>query len=152
MSSTTSAGEAGTVRVTALLKFFVIGVYFGIVLIKGEVISWFRIQEMFHFRSSYMYGVLGSAVVVGVISVALIKALNIRALGGQQIKLAGKPFNRVGNLAGGIVFGFGWALTGACPGPLYALLGAGYWAVLLAVAGALAGTIAYGYLKPSLPH
>ncbi len=152
MSSTTTAGTTGTIRLGALLKFFVIGVYFGIVLIKGEVISWFRIQEMFHFRSFYMYGVLGSAVAVGVLSVALIKAFNLRAVDGAQIKLAGKPFNRIGNLAGGIIFGFGWALTGACPGPLYALLGAGYWAVLLAVAGALAGTVAYGYLKPSLPH
>ena len=135
-----------------LLKFFLIGIYFGIVLIKGEVVSWFRIQEMFHFRSFYMYGVLGSAVVVGVISVALIRALKIRSADGTEIKLAGKPFNKVGNLAGGIIFGVGWALTGACPGPLYALLGAGYWAILLAIAGALAGTIAYGYLKPHLPH
>lgn len=135
-----------------LLKFFLIGLYFGIVLIKGEVISWFRIQEMFHFQSFYMYGVLGSAVAVGAISVALIRRFRVKAVDGSAIKLEAKPFNRVGNLVGGIIFGFGWALTGACPGPLYALLGAGYWGILLAIAGALAGTVAYGTLKPRLPH
>ncbi|TVR04911.1 MAG: YeeE/YedE family protein [Spirochaetaceae bacterium] len=135
-----------------LLKFFLIGLYFGIVLIKGEVISWFRIQEMFHFQSFYMYGVLGSAVAVGVISVALIRKFRVKAVDGSAIKLEAKPFNKIGNLVGGIIFGFGWALTGACPGPLYALLGAGYWGILLALAGAFLGTIAYGTLKPRLPH
>lgn len=134
------------------IKFLLIGIYFGIVLVKGEVISWFRIQEMFHFQSFYMYGVIGSAVVVGAISVALIKAFNLKTVSGEEIKLKGKPFNRVGNLAGGIIFGLGWALSGACPGPLYALLGVGYWGVLLAIGGALLGTITYGYLKPHLPH
>ncbi len=135
-----------------LLKFFLIGLYFGIVLIKGEVISWFRIQEMFHFQSFYMYGVLGSAVAVGAISVALIRKFRVKAVDGSAIKLEAKPFNKIGNLVGGIIFGFGWALTGACPGPLYALLGAGYWGILLALAGAFLGTIAYGTLKPRLPH
>ena len=135
-----------------LLKFFLIGLYFGIVLVKGEVVSWFRIQEMFHFQSFYMYGVLGSAVAVGAISVALMRTFRIKAIDGSAIKLEAKPFNRVGNLAGGIIFGFGWALAGACPGPLYALLGAGYWGILLAIAGALLGTAAYGTLKPRLPH
>ena len=135
-----------------LLKFFLIGLYFGIVLIKGEVISWFRIQEMFHFQSFYMYGVLGSAVAVGAISVAIIRTFRVKAVDGSAIKLEAKPFNKIGNLVGGIIFGFGWALTGACPGPLYALLGAGYWGILLALAGAFLGTIAYGTLKPRLPH
>jgi uncharacterized protein len=135
-----------------LIKFFVIGIYFGIVLVKGEVISWFRIQEMFHFQSVYMYGVMGSAVLVGAFSVASIRLLGITAIGGEEISLKGKPFNRVGNLAGGIIFGLGWALAGACPGPLYALLGVGYWTILLAIAGALLGVISYGYLKPRLPH
>lgn len=134
------------------LKFLLIGVYFGIVLVKGEVISWFRIQEMFHFQSFYMYGVIGSAVVTGAVTVALIRAFNLKTISGEEIKLKGKPFNRVSNLAGGIIFGLGWALSGACPGPLYALLGLGYWGVLLAIAGALAGTVTYGYLKPHLPH
>ena len=134
------------------LKFFLIGVYFGIVLIKAEVVSWFRIQEMFHFQSFYMYGILGSAIAVGMLSVLIIKSLKLKSFGGASIDLTPKPFNRVGNLVGGIIFGFGWALTGACPGPLYALVGAGYLSALLALLSALAGVLAYGYLKPKLPH
>lgn len=134
------------------LKFFLIGVYFGIVLIKSEVVSWFRIQEMFHFQSVHMYGILGSAILVGVITVLLIKGFKLRSFGGETISLSPKPFNRVGNLAGGMIFGFGWALTGACPGPLYALAGVGYLSAVLALLSALAGVIAYGYLKPKLPH
>lgn len=135
-----------------LVKFFFIGVFFGIVLIKGEVVSWFRIQEMFHFQSIHMYGVIGGAVIVGAITVILIRVFRLKAVGGAEIDLTPKPFNKVGNVAGGIIFGFGWALTGACPGPLYALVGAGYWSVLVAIAGALIGVIVYGYLKPKLPH
>lgn len=135
-----------------LIKFFIVGIYFGIVLVKGEVISWFRIQEMFHFQSAYMYGVMGSAVLVGAFSVASIRLLGITTISGESITLQGKPFNRVGNLAGGIIFGLGWALAGACPGPLYALVGAGYWTILVAIAGALFGVVSYGFLKPRLPH
>ena len=134
------------------LKFFLAGVYFGIVLIKSEVVSWFRIQEMFHFQSFHMFGVLGLAVVVGVITVLMVKGFKLKSFSGESLDLTPKPFNRVGNLAGGIIFGFGWALTGACPGPLYALVGAGYISVLLAILAALAGVIAYGYLRPKLPH
>ena len=135
-----------------LLRYFLVGIYFGIVLVKSEVISWYRIQEMFHFQAIHMYGVLGSAVAVGVLTVLLIRAFNLKAPGGQAFDLQGKPFNRVGNLTGGTIFGFGWALTGACPGPLYALLGAGYASILLALAGALLGVVTYGRLKPKLPH
>ena len=134
------------------IKFFVIGIFFGIVLIKSEVVSWFRIQEMFHFQSIHMYGILGSAVVVGIITVTLIRLLHLKAIGGEEIDLTPKPFNKVGNIAGGIIFGCGWALTGACPGPLYALVGAGYWSILVAIASAFLGVIVYGYLKPKLPH
>ncbi len=134
------------------LTFFAIGLYFGIVLIKSQVVSWFRIQEMFHMQSIFMYGILASAVVVGAISVACIRMFNIRSVSGQQIDLTPKPFNRYGNLLGGIIFGCGWALTGACPGPLYALLGAGYWLALIPIAGAFLGVIAYGYARPRLPH
>ena len=134
------------------LKFLAAGIFFGIVLVKGEVISWYRIQEMFHFQSFHMYGVIGSAVVVGVVSVLLIRLFNLKAFGGADIDLTPKPFNKVGNITGGTIFGFGWALTGACPGPLYALLGTGYWSVLLALAGAVLGALAYGYAKPRLPH
>ncbi len=135
-----------------LIKFFLFGVYFGVVLVKAEVVSWFRIQEMFYFQSVHMYGIIGSAVIVGALSVFLIRTFGIRSVEGEEIKLAAKPFNKVGNLAGGIVFGLGWALVGACPGPLYALIGAGYWSVLIALAGAFAGVVTYGYAKPHLPH
>ena len=134
------------------LKFFFIGIIFGIVLIKSEVVSWFRIQEMFHFQSIHMYGILGSAIAVGVISVLLIKGFRLKSFGGDKIDLTPKPFNKVGNITGGIIFGLGWALTGACPGPLYALFGAGYVSILLVIVSALAGVVAYGYLRPRLPH
>lgn len=134
------------------LKFFLIGVYFGIVLIKSEVISWYRIQEMFHFEAVHMYGVLGCAIAVGAASVFLIRLLGARAAGGERIDLTPKPLNRFSNVAGGLLFGFGWALTGACPGPLYALLGAGYAAVALVIASALLGVVTYGLLRPRLPH
>lgn len=134
------------------LVVFGIGIYFGMVLIKSQAISWFRIQEMFHFQSFFMYGLLGTAVLVGALSVMLIKTFKLRALGGAEIDLSPKPFNKFGNAAGGTIFGFGWALTGACPGPLYALLGAGTWSILVAIVGALLGALAYGYLKPRLPH
>ncbi len=134
------------------IKFFLIGIYFGIVLIKSQVVSWFRIQEMFHFQSIHMYGVMGLAVVVGATSVFLVKTFKLRAIGGVEIDLTPKPFNRVGNIAGGAIFGFGWALTGACPGPIYGLVGAGYISVLIALVSAFAGVIVYGYLRPKLPH
>ncbi|NBB89763.1 MAG: YeeE/YedE family protein [Spirochaetes bacterium] len=133
-------------------KFFLIGVYFGVVLIKAEVISWFRIQEMFHFHSIHMYGVLVTAIAVGAASVLIIRISGLQAAGGAAIDLTPKPFNRVGNVAGGFIFGFGWALTGACPGPLYALLGAGYAVIALVIASALLGVITYGVLRPRLPH
>jgi len=134
------------------IKFLMIGIFFGIVLLKSEVISWFRIQEMFHFQSYFMYAIIGSAVLVGAVSVQIIKRFNLKSFGGEEINLTGKPFNKIGNSVGGLIFGFGWALTGACPGPLYALLGAGYWAVLIAIFSALLGVITYGYLRPGLPH
>jgi uncharacterized membrane protein YedE/YeeE len=127
-------------------------VLFGIVLIKAEVVSWFRIQEMFHFQSFHMYGIIGCAVAVGVVTVALVKRFGLKSLAGETLNLTPKPFNKVGNLVGGILFGLGWALTGACPGPLYALLGAGYGAILLPIATALLGVVVYGILKPNLPH
>jgi hypothetical protein len=133
-------------------KFFAVGIYFGVVLVKTEVISWYRIQEMFHFQSIYMYGILGSAVLVGALSIMLIRLFRLRSFGGEELNLRGKPFNKIGNPAGGTIFGMGWALTGACPGPLYALLGAGYISVVVALVGALLGVVAYGYARPKLPH
>ena len=135
-----------------LVKYLFIGIFFGIVLVKGEVVSWFRIQEMFHFQSVHMFGIIGSAIAVGLVSVFIIRKTGVKSAGGEPVKLEGKPFNKVGNIAGGLLFGFGWALTGACPGPLYALLGAGYVSILLAILSALAGVITYSYLRPRLPH
>ena len=135
-----------------LLKALLIGIFFGFVLIKGEVISWFRIQEMFHFQSFHMYGVIGSAVVVGALSIALLKRMKVKALTGDSISPKGKPFNKVGNFTGGMLFGFGWALTGACPGPLYALFGAGNFVIFVVILAALSGAYVYGVLKPRLPH
>lgn len=136
----------------AFVKYLLAGIYFGIVLVKAEVVSWYRIQEMFHFQSIHMYGIIGLAVVVGALSVLFLKAAGTRSIEGIEIAPRGKPFNRVGNPVGGLIFGFGWALTGACPGPLYANLGAGYWPVLIAIASALLGALVYGHLRPRLPH
>jgi len=130
----------------------ILGMLFGIILVKAEVISWYRIQEMFWFQSFHMYGVIGSAVAVGALSLALIRKFNIKTLNGEEIIIKPKPFNKVSNLVGGIIFGLGWALTGACPGPLYALVGSGYTIILLAIASAMFGVIVYGTFKDKLPH
>jgi uncharacterized protein len=133
------------------IKFLIFGVLFGIILIKSQVVSWFRIQEMFRFQAFHMYGIIGSAVVVGAISILIIKRLQLKASDGNQINLQPKAFTK-GTLTGGIIFGFGWALTGACPGPLYALIGSGYTVILVALLSALAGTLVYGLLRKKLPH
>lgn len=135
-----------------LIKFLAMGIFFGIIAIKGEIISWFRIQEMFHFQSFHMYGIIGSAVIIGLVTTTLIKVFQLKTIKGEIINLEGKPFNKIGNLAGGILFGLGWAMTGACPGPLYALLGAGHWSILIIIISALIGVWTYSMLKPKLPH
>jgi uncharacterized membrane protein YedE/YeeE len=127
------------------------GVLFGIILIKSEVVSWFRIQEMFRLQSFHMFGVIGSAVVVGAISVFLIKKFKIKTINGETILLPNKTFNK-GQIYGGLIFGFGWAMTGACPGPLFAQLGYGAAAVSVTILMALAGTWVYGKLREKLPH
>lgn len=133
------------------LKYLVAGLLFGIVLVKSEVISWFRIQEMFRLQSFHMYGVIGSAVVVGMLSVWLIKKLKIRTIYGEPIVFVSKKFNK-GNIYGGLLFGFGWAITGACPGPLFAQIGAGFTVVIITLLSAIAGTWVYGRWKEHLPH
>ncbi|MEY2834850.1 MAG: hypothetical protein RLZZ557_512 [Bacteroidota bacterium] len=133
------------------LKYLVFGVLFGIILIKSEVVSWFRIQEMFRLQSFHMFGVIGSAVVVGAISVFLIKKFNIKTINGEAIILPNKTFNK-GQIYGGLLFGFGWAMTGACPGPLFAQLGYGAAAVSVTILMALAGTWVYGKFREKLPH
>ena len=133
------------------IKFILIGIYFGIVLTKAEVISWFRIQEMFHFNSIHMFGIIGLAVVTGALSVFLIKKFNLKSLGGEQIRLISKEYHK-GLLPGGILFGLGWALTGACPGPMFAIVGNGITVMLAGIAAAIAGTFVYGLVKDKLPQ
>ncbi|WP_428331260.1 DUF6691 family protein [Mucilaginibacter sp.] len=133
------------------LKYLITGLLFGIVLVKSEVISWFRIQEMFRLQSFHMYGIIGSAIVVGTISVLIIKRFQLKTLGGEAIIIPTKKFHW-GNVYGGLIFGFGWAITGACPGPLFAQIGSGFIITMVTLLSAIAGTWVYGLLREKLPH
>ncbi len=133
------------------LKYVIVGVLFGIVFVKAEVISWFRIQEMFRFQSFHMYGVIGSAVVVGAISVFLIKRFRIKTIYGEPVVFHPKKFNK-GQVIGGLLFGLGWAVTGACPGPLFAQIGTGATVIIVVLLSAVAGTWVYGRFRDKLPH
>lgn len=133
------------------LKYSAWGILFGIVFVKAEIISWFRIQEMFRLESFHMYGVIGTAVVVGALSVWLIKRTKARTIYGEAIHIPDKAFNK-GQIIGGLLFGLGWAITGACPGPLFAQIGAGYSVVIVTFLSAWAGTWVYGYFRDKLPH
>jgi uncharacterized membrane protein YedE/YeeE len=134
-----------------MVRYFILGTLFGVVLTKAEAVSWFRIQEMFRFESFHMYGIMGSAVAVAAISIVLLKGA--RSLAGEPISIPAKELGRGYRYwIGGSLFGVGWAFTGACPGPLFALIGSGASVFLAAVASALAGTWAYGWLRPYLPH
>ena len=134
-----------------LIKYMLLGVFFGIILVKSEVISWFRIQEMFRLQSFHMFGVIGSAVVIGMISVFLIKKFKVKTIYGEKIILSDKKFNK-GQIYGGLTFGFGWALTGACPGPLFAQIGTGATVIIVTLFSAIAGTWVYGRFREKLPH
>lgn len=134
------------------ISYLVIGIFFGIIMYKSEAASWFRIYEMFEFGSFHMYGIIGSALVIGVIGVQIIKRYKIKALGGKEMNLHPKNKSVARYLIGGIIFGLGWALAGACPGPMYVLVGAGYYSILVVIAGALLGTFVYGLLRSKLPH
>ena len=133
------------------LKYLAVGLLFGIVLVKSQVISWFRIQEMFRMQSFHMFGIIGSAMVVGMFSIWLIKRFKITTIYGEPIVLLPKKFNK-GQIYGGLLFGFGWALTGACPGPLFAQIGTGATVIIITLLSAIAGTWTYGYLREKLPH
>ncbi len=135
----------------AFVKYLLFGMLFGIILVKSEVISWYRIQEMFRLQSFHMYGVLGSAVITGAISIRLIKKFNLKSIHGEEIKLPQKKFSK-GQIYGGLLFGFGWAITGACPGPLFALIGSGFSVVIVTLISAIAGTWVYGAVRDRLPH
>jgi uncharacterized membrane protein YedE/YeeE len=134
-----------------MIKYAFVGMAFGILFVKGEIISWFRIQEMFRLQSFHMYGVIGSAVIVGMISIALIKKSNVKTVHGEQITFPVKQFNK-GQIIGGLIFGLGWAMTGACPGPLFAQIGTGAFVVVVVLLSAIAGTWVYGYFRERLPH
>lgn len=133
------------------IKYIFAGLIFGIFLVKAEVISWFRIQEMFQLKSFHMYGVIGSAVVVGIISVLLIKKLKAKSIEGEEIKIEPKKFNK-GQIYGGLTFGLGWAITGACPGPLFAQIGTGATVIIVTLLSAIVGTWVYGRFRSRLPH
>jgi hypothetical protein len=132
-------------------KYLMVGMLFGIVFVKAEIISWFRIQEMFRLQSFHMYGVIGTAIVVAAVSVFLIKKFRLKTIHGEVVTFSPKKFNK-GQVIGGTIFGLGWALTGACPGPLFAQIGAGATVILVVISSAIAGTWVYGYFREKLPH
>ncbi len=135
-----------------LLKFLLVGIFFGIVLVKSEAVSWYRIYEMFQFQSFHMYGIIGSAIVVGIAGVWLIKRSKLKSIEGQPITIPPKDRSIPRYLLGGTVFGLGWALAGACPGPMYILVGTGVMTMFLVIGGAILGTFVYGVIKDKLPH
>ncbi|MAU72096.1 MAG: transporter [Pseudozobellia sp.] len=134
------------------LKFLLVGIFFGIVLVKSEAVSWYRIFEMFKFQSFHMYGIIGSAVTLGIVFVFLIKKLKVKSIEGKEINLPPKEKSVTRYLLGGTIFGLGWALAGACPGPMYILVGTGVFSMLIVIAAAMLGTFAYGVLRNKLPH
>ncbi|MBB4119804.1 hypothetical protein GGR32_002110 [Mesonia hippocampi] len=134
------------------LIYLIVGIFFGIVMFKSEAASWFRIYEMFNFQSFHMYGLMGSALAVGVIVVQSIKRKKMKDTSGNEIKIQDKNKSIPRYLIGGILFGLGWALAGACPGPMFVLLGAGYLPILVVILGAVIGTWLYGMLRGKLPH
>jgi hypothetical protein len=134
------------------LKYILPGILFGIVMTKSEAISWYRIQEMFRFQSFHMYGIIGTAVVIGTIAVAVIKRWNLKDMAGRAIQFQPKAKTWMRYIIGGTIFGMGWAMTGACPGPMFVNFGYGYFVFLVVIAAAVFGTFAYGYIMRKLPH
>ena len=134
------------------LKYLLVGGFFGIVLSKAEVVSWYRIYEMFRFDSFHMYGVIGSAIAVGIVLIQVIKKTQMKSMVGQEIHIPPKNRSVARYLLGGIIFGLGWAMTGACPGPMFILLGHGVGVILVVIASATAGTFVYGLVRDKLPH
>ena len=133
------------------IKFLVAGSLFGIVLVKSQVISWFRIQEMFHMQAFHMYGIIGSAIITAMVSILIIKRFELKSINKETILISDKKFHW-GNVYGGLIFGLGWAITGACPGPIFAQIGSGFPAAIITLLSAVAGTWIYGLLRDKLPH
>jgi len=134
------------------LKFLLLGIIFGIIMSKAEIISWYRIYEMFRFESFHMYGVIGSALILGLFSIQMIKFFNLKSYDGEEIHFTPKDRGVYRYLIGGVIFGLGWSMTGACPGPLFVLLGKGVWPIILIILGSIFGTFLYGLLRDKLPH
>lgn len=134
------------------IKYLLVGFLFGIVLTKSEAVSWYRIYEMFQFQSFHMYGIIGVAVFTGIIGIQIIKRYHIKDIQGKPIVIADKEKGSFRYWVGGLFFGLGWALVGACPGPIFILIGAGFWSVAVILLGAMLGTFIYGLLKDKLPH
>lgn len=134
------------------LKYLLVGFVFGIVLTKSEAVSWYRIYEMFQFQSFHMYGIIMVAILTGTIGIQIIKRKNIKDIKGMPIEIQDKEVGSTRYWVGGLFFGLGWALAGSCPGPIFILLGAGFWSVIWVLLGALLGTYIYGVLKDKLPH
>ena len=134
------------------LKYLITGIVFGVIMFKSEAASWFRIFEMFQFNSFHMYGIIGSALATGVIGIQLIKRLKMKSFSGEEIIIPPKAKGWKNYLFGGILFGLGWGLAGACPGPIFTLIGAGFLPLILVLAFAVLGTFVYGILRPKLPH
>lgn len=140
-------------KISEYITFLLLGTIFGFVLMKAEVVSWFRIQEMFRFDSFHMYGIIGVAIIVGMIFIQIIKRKHLRDINGIPIIIPPKDSStKIRYIAGGTVFGLGWALLGACPAPMFALLGSGLTIMAVPIAGAIAGTYTYGIFKNRLPH
>ncbi|MCR9253494.1 MAG: YeeE/YedE family protein [bacterium] len=135
-----------------IFRYIFVGIIFGITLTKAEVISWYRIYEMFRFQSFHMYGVIGTAIVVGIIAIQIIKRTGMKAVDGSPIEINPKQVSISRYLFGGIIFGLGWAMTGACPGPMFILVGNGFFVILAVIASAVLGTYVYGLIRHKLPH
>ncbi|MBR9845788.1 MAG: YeeE/YedE family protein [Algicola sp.] len=135
-----------------VFKFLIVGIIFGIVLVKSEAVSWYRIYEMFKFESFHMYGIIGTAIVTGVILLHIAKKLKINNLEGHKMNVPKKDKGLYRYIIGGTLFGLGWALAGACPGPMYILVGTGVFSMLIVILAAIVGTYVYGVLKDKLPH
>lgn len=148
---TTVTAVAKPISVAALLRVFVVGIYFGILLIKSEVILWDRIHRMFLFQEAHMYLVIGSAVAVGALGMWIIRRFEVKTLEGEPIAYRPKPFDK-GIVYGGIAFGMGWAITGACPGPIYAQIGSGAWPAVFTLGGAVLGMYLFALVRERLPY
>ena len=133
-------------------KFFLVGIFFGIVLVKSEAVSWYRIFEMFKFQSFHMYGIIGSAVFTGIILLLISKKIQLKTTNGTNLRVPLKDRGYIRYIIGGSIFGLGWALCGACPGPMYILVGTGVFSMLIVIASAIVGTFVYGLINKKLPH